>query len=105
MSIDFTPRMRSHGTTAPRRFQYGRRTALDIDSRAPGTVSSMPQSTASHSLTQARCHPDARALLARRKASGDGGMEALRILKRRLSDVVIKAMAADLSLMVTAAAA
>ncbi|WP_204164823.1 transposase [Rhodococcus oxybenzonivorans] len=56
-------------------------------------------------LTQARCHPDARALLARRKASGDGGMEALRILKRRLSDVVFTAMAADLSLMVTAAAA
>ncbi|WP_245671706.1 transposase [Nocardia amamiensis] len=26
-------------------------------------------------LTQARCHPDARALLARRKAKGDGGME------------------------------
>ena len=56
-------------------------------------------------LTQARCHPDARALLAHRKASGDGGMEALRILKRRLSDVVFKAMAADLSLMVAAAAA
>ena len=56
-------------------------------------------------LTQARCHPDARALLARRKASGDGGMEALRILKRRLSDVVFKAMAADQSLMVAATAA
>ncbi|MEZ2389681.1 hypothetical protein AB6813_09010 [bacterium RCC_150] len=38
--------------------------------------------------TQARCHPGARELLARRKAGGDGGMEALRILKRRLSDVV-----------------
>ncbi|MCC3333003.1 IS110 family transposase [Nocardia abscessus] len=47
-------------------------------------------------LTQARCHPDARALLARRKAKGDGGMEALRILKRRLSDVVYRAMLADL---------
>ncbi|WP_411755679.1 transposase [Rhodococcus sp. DK176] len=55
-------------------------------------------------LTQARCHPDARALLAR-KASGDGGMEALRILKRRLSDAVFKAMAADLPLFVAAAAA
>jgi hypothetical protein len=53
VSIDFTPRMRSHGTTGPRRFRYGRRTALDIDSRAPGTVSSMPQSTASHSLRPA----------------------------------------------------
>ena len=40
-------------------------------------------------LTQARCHPGARELLARRKASGDGGMEALRSpqtpnLRRRL---------------------
>jgi hypothetical protein len=95
--------MRSHDITGPRRFQYGGQTTLDIDSRAPGTVSSMPQSTAS--LTQARCHPDARALLARRKASGDGGMEALRILKRRLSDVVFKAMTADLPLFVTTAAA
>ena len=43
----------SPGTTGPRRFRYGRRTALDIDSRAPGTVSSMPQSTASHSLKPA----------------------------------------------------
>ncbi|WP_040785754.1 IS110 family transposase [Nocardia pneumoniae] len=46
-------------------------------------------------LTQARCHPDARALLARRKAGGDGGMEAMRILKRRLSDVIFRAMIAD----------
>jgi hypothetical protein len=43
--------------------------------------------------------------LARRKVGGDGGMEALRILKRRLPDVVFKAMAADLLLMVTATAA
>ncbi|WP_373281123.1 hypothetical protein [Nocardia araoensis] len=47
--------------------------------------------------TQARCHPDARALLAKRKAKGDGGMEALRILKRRLSNVVYRAMIADLN--------
>ena len=77
-------------------------------------------------LSQARCHPEARALWARpgsarasssrnaimsplaartSKVGGEGGMEALRILKRRLSDVVFKAMAADLSLMVTATAA
>lgn len=56
-------------------------------------------------LTQAHCHPDARALLARRKAGGDGGMEALRILKRRLSDVVYRAMLADRPLMGTATAA
>ncbi|MGW5113788.1 transposase [Nocardia sp. NPDC004123] len=46
-------------------------------------------------LTQARCHPGARELLARRKAAGDGGLEVLRMLKRRLSDVVFRAMLAD----------
>jgi transposase len=46
-------------------------------------------------LTQARSYPTARALLARRKANGDGGLEALRILKRRLSDVVYQALRAD----------
>jgi transposase len=46
-------------------------------------------------LTQARLHPPARELLTRRKNSGDGGMEAPRILKRRLSDIVYRAMLAD----------
>ena len=46
-------------------------------------------------LTQARCYPPARELLERRKSGGDGGMEALRVLKRRLSDVVYRAMLAD----------
>jgi transposase len=46
-------------------------------------------------LTQARCHPPARDLLDRRRSNGDGGMEALRILKRRLSDVVYRAMLID----------
>jgi len=55
-------------------------------------------------LTQARCHEDARALLARRKAGGDGGMEALRVLKRRLSDVVFRAMVADQSSLMNVAA-
>ena len=43
-------------------------------------------------MTQARMHPPARELLQRRKSNGDGGMEALRILKRRLSGVVYRAM-------------
>ncbi|MEV8195498.1 IS110 family transposase [Rhodococcus pyridinivorans] len=55
-------------------------------------------------LTQARCHEDARVLLARRKAGGDGGMEALRVLKRRLSDVVFRAMVADQSSLINLAA-
>jgi transposase len=46
-------------------------------------------------MTQARMHPPARELLARRTSNGDGGMEALRVLKRRLSDVVYRAMLTD----------
>ena len=46
-------------------------------------------------LVQAHCHPGARALLARRRAAGDGGLEALRVLKRRLSDVVYRALLTD----------
>ena len=46
-------------------------------------------------LTQAQWHPEAQALLARRKAQGDGSLEALRVLKRRLSDVVYRALKAD----------
>jgi transposase len=46
-------------------------------------------------LTQARTHPAARALLQRRRAQGDGGMEALRVLKRHLSNVVYQALTTD----------
>ena len=46
-------------------------------------------------LTQARFHPPARELLDGRRSGGDGGMEAIRILKCRLSDVVYRAMLAD----------
>ncbi len=46
-------------------------------------------------MTQARLHPPARELMQRRQLNGDGGMEALRILKRRLSDVVYRAMLTD----------
>jgi transposase len=46
-------------------------------------------------LTQAQWHPGARALLARRTAQGDSKLEALRILKRRLSDVVYHALKTD----------
>jgi hypothetical protein len=46
-------------------------------------------------LTQLHWHPPAQALIARRRANGDGGLEALRVLKRRLSDVVYRALHAD----------
>lgn len=47
-------------------------------------------------LTQARYHPDAIAFIERRTAAGDSGKGAVRALKRRLSDVVFRAMVADL---------
>ena len=47
-------------------------------------------------LTQAHWHPDARAFMQRRRERGDSGREALRALKRRLSDVVYRALQADL---------
>ena len=46
-------------------------------------------------MTQARCHAPAREMIARRKAGGDGGLEALRVLKRRLSDTIYQALCAD----------
>jgi transposase len=46
-------------------------------------------------VTQIRCHDDARAYLERRMANGNTKTEALRALKRRLSDVVYRALTAD----------
>ena len=46
-------------------------------------------------LTQKQWHPQAQALIARRRAQGDSSRGALRVLKRRLSDVVYRALLAD----------
>jgi transposase len=46
-------------------------------------------------LTQARWHPPAKALIDRRKNGGNSGREAIRILKRRLSDAVFQALVHD----------
>lgn len=46
-------------------------------------------------ITQARCHPQGKALLARRCAAGNTRREALRVLKRRLSDIVYRALIHD----------
>jgi transposase len=46
-------------------------------------------------LTQARWHPPAKALIDRRKNGGNSGREAMRILKRRLSDAVFQALLHD----------
>jgi transposase len=46
-------------------------------------------------LTQARHHSDAQRYLARRRAGGNTPTEAMRALKRRLSDVVYRALLTD----------
>jgi transposase len=46
-------------------------------------------------ITQMRCHDDAKAYLQRRRAAGATKTEALRSLKRRLSDVVYRRLIAD----------
>src|SRR5215210_4973440 len=44
-------------------------------------------------LTQARWHPPAKQMIERRKSGGNSGREALRVLKRRLSDAVFQSPA------------
>jgi transposase len=46
-------------------------------------------------VTQARCHPDAIAYLTARTARGDSPADARRAHKRRLSDIVYRALLAD----------
>jgi len=46
-------------------------------------------------VTQKRCHPPARAYLANRAAAGNTPTQALRALKRRLSDTIYRALLAD----------
>lgn len=46
-------------------------------------------------ITQIRIHPDAKAFMQRRLAAGNTKTEALRALKRRLSDVVYRTMIQD----------
>jgi transposase len=46
-------------------------------------------------VTQKRCHPAAQAYLQRRRSAGDTPTEALRALKRRLSDIVYRTLLAD----------
>jgi transposase len=48
-------------------------------------------------ITQAHYHPGARQFLTRRRATGDTKAESLRALKRRLSDVVYRALLQDLN--------
>jgi transposase len=56
-------------------------------------------------MTQAHWHPEAIALMKRRKEGGDSGLEALRVLKRALSNVVYAALRADLLIRPALAAA
>ena len=55
-------------------------------------------------LTQARWHPPAKEMIERRKSGGNSGREALRVLKRRLSDAVFQALLHDQTAGLTLAA-
>ena len=55
-------------------------------------------------LTQARWHPPAKGMIERRKSGGNSGREALRVLKRRLSDAVFQALLHDQTAGLTLAA-
>src|SRR5215208_8305665 len=55
-------------------------------------------------LTQARWHPPAKDMIERRKSGGNSGREALRVLKRRLSDAVFQALLHDQTAGLTLAA-
>ncbi|PSK68010.1 hypothetical protein B0E53_00085 [Micromonospora sp. MH33] len=46
-------------------------------------------------ITQAHYHPDARDYLQRRRTNGDSTTESIRALKRRLSDIVYRALLTD----------
>jgi transposase len=46
-------------------------------------------------LTRAHWHQPAKLMSQRRKARGDSGLEAFRVLKRRLSDVIYAAVRED----------
>ena len=46
-------------------------------------------------VTQIRVHEPAKTLFERRKANGDGGLEALRVLKRHLANAVYQALLTD----------
>lgn len=49
-------------------------------------------------ITQAHYHPPARALRERRRTAGDTKAESLRAIKRRLSDVIYRALLTDADL-------
>jgi transposase len=52
-------------------------------------------------LTQIRCHPPAQAYFAKKLAEGKTKKDALRSLKRRISDAVYRALRADAALDIT----
>jgi transposase len=56
-------------------------------------------------LTQAHYHPAARELVQRRRGAGDTNAESIRVLKRRLSDVVYHALLLDAAQIAAGAAA
>jgi transposase len=81
-----------HNGTAPLPVWSGNRTRH----RLPRTGNRQLNTSMHRSaVTQKRCHDGARAYLDRRMANGNTKSEALRALKRKLSDVVYRALLAD----------
>ena len=56
-------------------------------------------------ITQLRIHPDAKAFIARRLETGSTKREALRLLKRKLANVVYQTLLADTQQLALEAAA
>ncbi len=61
----------------------------------PGGNRQLNRALHTMALTQIRCHPDARAYYERKRKENKTGRDALRCLKRRLSDVVYRHLQAD----------
>ncbi len=81
-----------HNGTAPLPVWSGNRTRYRLSRTGNRQLNAALHRMA---ITQAHYHPDAKALLERRRANGDNKSESLRALKRRLSDVVYRALLAD----------
>jgi len=81
-----------HNGTAPLPVWSGNRTRHRLSRTGNRQVNACLHRIA---ITQAKSHDAARALLDRRRTGGDSKSESIRILKRRLSDVIYRALLQD----------
>jgi transposase len=81
-----------HNGTAPLPVWSGNRTRHRLSRTGNRQINACLHRIA---ITQARSHDGAKALLQRRRENGDSKSESIRVLKRRLSDVVFRALLLD----------